>query len=130
MKLVNVYVDEDNCRCECKEDLVNKMVCDKGHIRNPSNCACECDKSCGIGQYLDYESCVCRNSLVGKLAEECTDVIDEDKIYNKTLNVTSSNDCASCTLYVVLFVVFLSTSVIISGVFVYLHWYKKKTIRF
>ena len=20
------------CRCDCKEDLVNKMVCDKGHI--------------------------------------------------------------------------------------------------
>ena len=21
--------NEDNCRCECSEDLVNKMVCDK-----------------------------------------------------------------------------------------------------
>ena len=56
--------NKDKYRCECKEDLVNKMVCDKGYIWNPSNCACECDQSCGIGQYLDYKNCVCRDSLV------------------------------------------------------------------
>ena len=101
------------------------MVCDKGYIWNPSNYQCECNKSCGIGQYLDYKSCVCRNSLVDKLVEECTNVINGDKIYNKTFTVTSSNDCTSCTLYVVLFAVFLTTSVVISGVFVY-YWYLKK----
>ena len=120
--------NEDKCKCKCKEDLVNKMVCDKEYIWNPSNCACECDKSCSIGQYLDYKSCVCRNSLVDKLIEGCTSVIDENKIYNKTLTVTSSNDCASCTLYVVLFVVFLSTSVIISATSVY-YWYLKRNVQ-
>ena len=113
--------NKDKCRCECKEDLINKMVCDKGYI-----CACECDKSCGRGQYLDYKNCVCRNSLVDKLIEECTNVIDGDTIYNETLTVTSSNDCASCTPYIVLFTVFSSISVIISGTFVYFHWYKNK----
>ena len=34
------------------------MVCDKGYIWNRTNCVCECDKSCGIGQYLDYNNCV------------------------------------------------------------------------
>ena len=101
------------------------MVCDKGYIWNRSNCACECDISCGLGQYLDYKSCVCRNSLVDKLIEECSSVIDGDTIYNKTLTVTSSNDFASCTQYVVLFAVFLSMSVIICGAFVYFHWYGK-----
>ena len=120
--------NEDKCRCECKEDLVNKMVCDKGYIWNPSNFACECNKSCGIGQYLDYKNCVCRNSLVDKLVDECTNVIDGDTIYKKTLPVTSSNDCASCTPYVVLFAVFLSVCVIISGAFVYFHWYKNKQL--
>ena len=118
--------NEDKGRCECREDLVNKMVCDKGHIWNPSNCNCECDESCGIDQYLYYKSCACSNSLVDKLVEECTNVIDDDKIYNENLNVTLSDDCAFCTLYVVLFAVFLSTSVVISAVFVYFHWYKKK----
>ena len=97
---------KDKRRCKCKEDLVNKMVCDKGYIWNPSNYACEYDKSCGIGQYLDYKSCVCRNSLVDKLVDESTNIIDDDTIYNKTLTVTSSNDCASCTPYIVLFTVF------------------------
>ena len=117
--------NEDKCRSECKEDLINKIVCDKEYIWNPGNCACECDKSCGIGQYLDCKSYVCRNSLVGKLVEECSNVIDGDKIYNETLNATSSNDCASCTPYVVLFTVFLSTSVITSCAFVYFRWYKR-----
>ena len=122
--------NKDKCRCECKEELTNKMVCDKGYISNPSNCACECDKSCYIGQCLDYKHCVCRNSLVDKLIEECTNVIDGDTIYNKTLTVTLSNDCTSCTPYIVLFTVFLSISVIISGAFIYFHWYRYKQLDF
>ena len=118
--------NEVKFRCECKEDLVNKMGCDKRYIWNPSNCACECEKSCGIDQYLDYKSCVCRNTLVEKLVGKCTDVVDGDIIYNETLTVTSSNDFDLCTLYAVLFSVFLSTRVIISGDLVCFHWYKKK----
>ena len=97
--------NKDKCRCKFKEDLINKIVYDKGYIWNPSNCACECDKSCGIGQYLDNKRFVCRNSLVDKLVEECTNVTDGDAIYNKTLTA-ASNDCSSCTLYILLFAVF------------------------
>ena len=39
---------------ECKE-LIDKGVCDKGFIWNPSNYECECDKVCDIGENLDYE---------------------------------------------------------------------------
>ena len=87
------------------------MMCDKGYIWNPSSCALNVINHV-VGQYLDYKNCVCRNSLVDKLIEECTNVIDGDTIYKKTLTVTSSNDCSSCTLYIVLFTVFLSISVI------------------
>ena len=66
------------------------MVCDKGYIWNPSNCACECDKLCDIGQYLDHINCVCRKSLVDKLAEECINIVDVDTMYNETLTVASS----------------------------------------
>ena len=68
--------NDDKCRCECKE-LIDKGVCDKGSIWNPSNCECECDKSCDVGEYLDYENCTCRKKLVDKLVEECTENIDE-----------------------------------------------------
>ena len=53
--------NEDKCRCECKE-LIEKGVCNKGFIWNPSNCECECDKSCDIGEYLNYENCKCRKN--------------------------------------------------------------------
>ena len=59
----------DKCRCECKE-LIDKEMCDKGFIWNPSNCECECDKTCDIGEYLDYENCKCRKKIIDRLVEE------------------------------------------------------------
>ena len=52
----------DKCRCECKE-LIDKSVCEKGFICNSSKCECEPDKSCNVGEYLDYESCKCRKKI-------------------------------------------------------------------
>ena len=57
--------NDDKCRCECKE-LIDKGMCDKGFIWNPSNCECECDKSCDIGEYLDYKNCKCRKKIIDK----------------------------------------------------------------
>ena len=45
--------NENKCRCECKEDLVSKLACDKGYMWNPSTCSCEFDRYCETGQYLD-----------------------------------------------------------------------------
>ena len=62
-------------------------MCDKGFIWNPSNCECECDKSCDIGEYLDYKNFKCRNKLVDKLVEECIENIDGNEvIYNEPLD--------------------------------------------
>ena len=47
--------NDDKCWCECKE-LIDKGVCDKGSIWNLSNGKCECDQSCDIAEYLDYET--------------------------------------------------------------------------
>ena len=140
MKLVNVcrltasicnnkqIWNEGKCRCECKKDFIDKEICDKGSVWNPSNCMWERDKSCGIGKNFDYKNCLSRKSIVHKLVEECANVVDENKIYNETLNVISldtisSDDCASCILYVVLFAVFLTTSVKIA-------LFKKNNVRF
>ena len=113
-------------RCECQE-LIHEGICDKGFIWNPSNCKCEYNKPCDIGEYLDHKNCVCRNSIVKKLVKECTKIVDENKIYNETLNTISSNyslsDCVSCTPYIVFSAVFLVTGVIMGGVFAYYFWY-------
>ena len=61
--------------------------------------------------------------------EECSKNIDgNDMIYNETVKVSLSDyKCGSCTLYIVLFVVFLVTSVIISAIFISFHWYLKES---
>ena len=38
--------------------MIDKGSCDKGFIWNLSNCDCECDKLCDIG------NCKCRKKLV------------------------------------------------------------------
>ena len=48
--------NEDKCRWECKE-LTGEEICDKGFNWNPGNCKCERDKSCDVGEYLDYKNC-------------------------------------------------------------------------
>ena len=65
----------------------NKGICDKGFIWNLSNCDCECDKLCDIGEYLDYKNCKCRKKLVDELVEEFSKNIDgKEMIYNKNWN--------------------------------------------
>ena len=77
--------NEDKCKSECKE-LIDKEVCAKGFIWNPSNCECKCDKSCDIGEYLDYSNCKCKKKLIDRLVEECTENINETKLVKKTLD--------------------------------------------
>ena len=86
--------------------MIDKGVCDKGFIRNPSNCECECDKTCGIGEYLDYENCKCRKKLVDKLVDECTDIVEEVKLAKITLAENeNSYKCSFFRLYIVLMIV-------------------------
>ena len=86
--------NKDKCRCECKE-LIDKGVCSKECIWNTSNCECECDKSCGIGEYLDYSSCKCGKKLVDPPVEECTENIDETKLFNITVENENNGTCNS-----------------------------------
>ena len=64
--------------------------------------------------------------IIDKLVEECSKNIYE----NETLDINPLNVykkvCNSCTVYLVLFVVFLITSICICSVFIYIHWYLEK----
>ena len=73
-------------------------------------------------RYLDYENCKYRESVIDKLVEESSENIDENKIiYNSTLD-DHKNVCGSCTIHIVLFVIFFIVSISISSVFIYFHW--------
>ena len=98
----------------CKE-LIDKGACDRGSIWNPSNCKCECDKSFDVGEYLDYENCNCREKLVDKLIEQCTETVEEVKLAKITLTVCNSveniHKRSSCILYIVLFSITFTTNI-------------------
>ena len=96
--------NENKCKCECKEDLIDKLVCDKGCMWNPSTCECEYDKYCGTGQYLDYDNCVCRKKLIDYLIEQCTSIADIDS-YKKESSKTN--------VYFTLFIIFLVLCVLL-----------------
>ena len=70
----------------------------------------------------------CRKRIIDILFEECSENIDgNEMLYNETLDVIPLNVyrkvCSSCMVYIVLFVVFLITSIC---VFIYFYWYLKK----
>ena len=106
--------NNDRCRCECREEI-GKINCDKGYSRNPSNCECECDKSCNIGEYLDYKNCTCKKSIIDKLIDDCTNAIEADN----DILVTLSNN----TVYLSLFIVFLVLFLISTSFLIYFYWY-------
>ena len=95
-------------------------------IWNPSHCGCGRDKSYDLGQYLDYKNCKCRKKLVGELVQKCIKGIDgNDMIYNETVH-DYKKKCSPCTIYIVLFAIFLIISINIFSVFIFFHWYLKK----
>ena len=104
--------NDDKCRCE----FFNKGVCHKGYIWISSNCECERDTSCDVGEYLDYKNCKCRKKLVDKQTEEYTENIDEVKIASEN---EDKNKCSSYTLYIVLPSIIFRISIGIGIYFVY-----------
>ena len=80
--------------------MIDNEICDKEFIGNRSNCECECGKSCGVRENLNYENCKCRKSLIDKSVEECSEHIEKNEIhskrkkkwiYNSTLNYYGKN---------------------------------------
>ena len=116
--------NDDKCRCEYKR-LIDKGVCDKGVIWNPSNCEYKCYKSGKFSEYLDYKKCKCKN-LVDKLVEECTENIEETRLVEITsAKNKNKHKCSSWTLYIVLFSIFFTINVAVDSCFLCFHRYLK-----
>ena len=86
------------------------------NIWNPSNCKCECDKSCDFDEYLDYENSRCRKRFVNKLIQECNENVEETSL----VKINSTN-CKgkSCILYIVLFLICFAINIGVATYFVY-----------
>ena len=68
-----------------------------------SNCECECDKLCDIGEDLYYKNCKCRKKLFDELVEEYSEnIAGNEMICNDTLN-DYEKIYNSCTIDIVLF---------------------------
>ena len=105
--------NDDKWWCECKE-LIDKRCMQYRIYWNLCNCKCECNKSCDVGEYLDYENFKCRKRLGDKLVEECAKNIDEVKNENE-----HKNKRCSYMLYIVLFSVLFTINIGIATYFVH-----------
>ena len=115
--------NENKCRCECKEDLVSKLACDKRYMWNPSTYSCEYDRYCETGQYLGYKIVYVEKKIIDDLIEPCTSIVDID-IKNNTLSKKS--DESSSNIYFILFIVFLVLFILFLVGFIY-YWHKDNT---
>ena len=94
---------------------------------NPS--ACECDKSCDFGEYLDYVNCKCRERLINKLVEKCDKDIDGNEIiFNATL-YDYRKVCRSCMQFIMLSIIAFALIIMgTSGVSFYFYLYVNRNI--
>ena len=109
--------------------MIDKGVCDKGFIWNPSNCKCECYKTCDFSEYFDYKNCKCKKRLVDKLVErssskECTKNIEETRLVENQ----NKHKCSSCMLYINLLSICFTINIGIGSCFLCFHWYLKKDL--
>ena len=59
--------------------MVDWSSCKNGYMWNPSTRDCECDKTCGIGEHLDINDCICKEHFIDNLVLSW-----EDEILNTT----------------------------------------------
>ena len=102
--------------------MIDKGVCDKGFIWNPSNCECECNISHSTGEYLDHKNCKCRKKLADRLIDECTEIVEEIKLAEIAPFENKNNSCkVYITLMIVVFAIFI-------GIIVYLICYYSRSL--
>ena len=82
------------------------------------------DKSCDIGEYLDYSECKCRKKLIDPLVEECIENIDETKLVNITVENKNNGRGTSYDVYKVLFWIFFIFFIIDGGIIICFVYHK------
>ena len=103
--------------------MIDKGIRDKTFIWNPSNCECERDKSCDIGEYLDYENCKCRKKWLIKWLKNVLKTLMKLKwlrslLLSMKINMKMSVNAPS-HLLIVLFSIIFTISIGIGTYFIY-----------
>ena len=99
--------------------MIDNGICNKWFIWNPSSCECECDKSCGVAEYLDYANCKCRKRLIDRLIDEHSENIDVVKMTRITLAEDENKCKCSCIIYVALIIIIFTICIVIGTYFIY-----------
>ena len=82
------------------------------------------DKSCDVGEYLDYENCKCKKRLINKSVNECTETIEEVKLFNIMFAENENeNSCKriSCTVYIVFLLIYLQLMLVELLLIIFIH---------
>ena len=98
--------------------MIDKGRFNNEFIWNPSISECECDKSCDVGQHLDYKNCKCRKKLIDKLVQQCSEDINGNNIIH---NVTLNNYEEVFNSYILLPVIALIMIISIGCTFIYFY---------
>ena len=77
MKKADVNANNRLTKVSVIQNLLGISVCGIPCVGIP---VCECEKSCDIGQYLEYRICNCRKKLISKLVKECSENINENEM--------------------------------------------------
>ena len=117
--------NSDKCRCECKE-LIDKGRCDDAFIWNLSTC--ESDKSCDVGEYLDYANCKCRKRLIDKLVKKYNEDIDGNEMVYNGRSYYYGKVCKFWTLHIVLLIIAFIIIIGINGACLYFLLVYSKTL--
>ena len=83
--------------------------------------------TCGVNQVniYNYKKCVCKNKLIDKVISECTSLINETMMNNKTDIVS---DDTTKNIFIGLFSVLMFTGITCFCVFAYLKMIKGKKL--
>ena len=117
--------NSDNCRCDCNKDFAGIINCTKGYTWNPSTCECQSDMWCKPGQHLDHKNCVCKNKLVGRVIEECTNIINGTMMNNDNYDNVNYYYNVITYVFIALFLLILA---IYFCLFAYFKWFKGKKL--
>ena len=106
----------ESCKCVCK---INSSVCREKQKFNKDKCRCECliNKECQNDFIRNYSNCECEfeKKAAKLILEKCEEI--NDFTQNKAISITKQLE--KCKSFVASSILFVSVSLIVTGIMVY-----------